>query len=183
MAGRTLEFAACRTYSPLEAPPPRNFIMASGEQIRLLLTIYDRDGDAEPLNLSGMAAFFSFGCGRGKGRDGTFLPFESGQVYFDLIGGETRYGRGQIPWRVTIGDANEASVVAFGTINVMSAHGHRFTRDAALVTPVGKYLDNGGGGVIGVPEGGSDGGVTAATLLWDDGSPLLWEDGSTVDYA
>jgi len=180
MAGRTIFFTGCRTYGPLEAPPQRNFIVSSGEYVRLFLTVYDRDGDPAPLNMAGMAAFFSFG-GEGRGRDGTFMPFESGQVYFDLIGGLTRYGRGQIPWRVTLGDADEASVIASGSINVMSTSGHRLTRSAALVTPGGDFLD-GDGNVIGVPQPGSDTGVGPATLLWGDGSALGWEDLSPVDY-
>jgi len=184
MAGRTLPFAVCRSYGPLEAPPARNFIMHSGEQVRLLLTVYERDGDSTPVNLAGMAAFFSFGTADARGSDGVFLPFETGQVYFDLMGAFTRYGRGQIPWRVTLGDATEASVVASGVINVARADGHRFIRSDALITPGNEYLDGDdtdGGGVIGVPQPGSD--VGPLTLLWDDASPLLWEDGDTVDYA
>ena len=162
MAGRTLPFAVCRTYGPLEAPPQRNFIITSGEKVRLLITVYERDGDTTPLNTSGMAAYFSFGDGRGYSRDGTFLSFESGQFYFDMMGVTTRDGRGQIPWRVTLGDSSEASVVAFGVINVMAAYGHRFssTNDiigCALTTSDGYYLDT-GSGIIVVPCPGDGGG-------------------------
>jgi len=180
MSGRTVFLTACRTYGPLEAPPQRNLIISSGEYVRLFLTVYDHDGDPAPLNMAGLAAFFSFG-GEGRGRDGTFLPFETGQVYFDLLGGMTRYSRGQIPWRVTLGGADEASVIASGAINILSTSGHRLTRSATLVTPVGNPLE-GDGSVIAVPEDGSDTGVGPATLLWGDGSALGWEDGSTVDY-
>jgi len=207
MAGRTLPFAVCRTYGPLEAPPQRNFIITSGEKVRLLITVYERDGDTTPLNTSGMAAYFSFGDGRGYSRDGTFLSFESGQFYFDMMGFTTRDGRGQIPWRVTLGDSSEASVVAFGVINVMAAYGHRFssTNDiigCALTTSDGYYLDT-GSGIIVVPCPGDGGGgedpgdgggedpgdgdgeviVGPNTVLWDDGTVLLWEDGQTVEYA
>lgn len=185
MHGRTVKFDVCRQSRPMIGAARRDLMVHEGESIRLLLTVYERDGDETPLNLTGLDCRFAFGLDGRNSRAGRVLNVEGGQIYFDLRFGDAFCGDQRIAWSASIGDLAGDEVVAFGSIGVLRAHIGRREPFVPLTTPGGQGYDPGSGGVIvvpGTPENPDGPDVGPLTLLWDDGSVALWEDLSPVEY-
>jgi hypothetical protein len=143
MPGRVLSFDVARQVPPLAAPAQRNFIMTAGEEVRILLRVYEEDGAPEPLNLLGMSAFFRVSFGRSAWimRDATFLDLAAGTLCFDFAAGDTFDRFGQAWWRCNLGPEGRNAVIASGAINILPAEGYRTTVDTDLVTPAANPYD------------------------------------------
>ena len=152
MPGRVIEIAVARQVDALTAPNRRDLTMAAGEALRLALTVYERDGDAAPLNLAGMGAYFSFGDCWGVGGNGTFESFDGGRVYFDLIPEATACWGPRIPWQVMLGPVRQEAMVCSGIIAVTGSDMRLDGSSTILGTSDGNIL-RAGNGVLGASDG------------------------------
>lgn len=143
MPGRVLAFDVARQAPPLAAPAQRNFVMVAGEEVRILLRVFEEDGDATPLNLLGMSSYFRISFGRSASitREGTFLDLAGGTLCFDFSEGDTRDRWGQAWWRCNLGPEGSNAVIASGAINILPAEGYRTTSSADLITPASNPYD------------------------------------------
>jgi hypothetical protein len=134
MAAYSVRFETAReAINPLHQPGQRNWAMTAGDVVRLILTIYEQDGDAEPMDTAGAVASFSMWPDGSPGwrRDYGWITtaprasltvagqaLSGGRIAFDLTAANTAAFFGRHLWAASVSFDDGGSCVVHGVLNI-----------------------------------------------------------------
>lgn len=126
MPAYTIPIAAVLERDPPDYLPVRNAIIHAGDAVRLLFTVYPRDGEDAPLDLFGTNARFWLRMD-GKSCPELMRPtfavdFAGGRIAVDLALTETANLRGRAEWGLSLGLDGGQATIARGVLNIAESH-------------------------------------------------------------